>query len=162
MKTLLTIDQQIEFIAKNHNISNIQHRWSCRGYGNSKILGADDSILAKAGGCGYDRFGAALGEYITAVFAEQVHKLAKRFCKTKYNNGTYKSTQFYGLFYDRAEDRAWLYGACGDSCMRDILRVIGFDLAYCGETDNGQTGTQFYHLSPISKHGREIINRIAA
>lgn len=148
MRTLLTIKEQKEFLQANWHLKTIIHQWSSRGYGNSKILDGRDTILAKASGCGYDRYGAALGNFITEVFPKEVYKLAKRECKGK--RRTYKkSTKFYGLFFNSVDNKAWLDGGCGDTCMTAILAKIGFKLEFSGEHSLSNNGKQFYTLRPI-------------
>lgn len=117
MRTLLTIKQQNAFLDTNWHLKTITHKWSTNGYGNSRILDGRGDLLGRAGGCGYDRYGAALGNAITEIFPEEVLRLAKRECKGRRRE--YKGApNFYGLFYNSKEKRAWLDGACGESCMK--------------------------------------------
>tara|TARA_R110000822_G_scaffold84959_7_gene199259 strand:+ start:1227 stop:1688 length:462 start_codon:yes stop_codon:yes gene_type:complete len=148
MKTLLNKVQQNEFIGYRKTIT---HKWSCRGMGNSKIL-SNGNVIGKAGGCGYDRFGAALGNAITELFNKELHQLAKRLCKGRRRN--YKQAPaFYGMFYNSITGKAWLDGGCGSSCMVKILNRLGFSLEFVGETNpQGQSGEVFYNLIPITKH----------
>ena len=152
MRTLLTIEQQHEWLANNG--ATIEHRWSLRGMGNSKILNGQKDIIGKAGGCGYDRYGAALGNTISALFPDEALKLAKRECKDRknYANG---SEKFYGLFYRSKDKTAYLDGGCGSRCMIKVLNKIGFSLKYVGETNSGQSGSTFYTLIPVTKHERK-------
>lgn len=157
MKTLLTIAQQQEFLKANYNAAQIEHKWSARGYGNSKILDLHGAQIAKRGGCGYDRFGSVIGDYIQTLFQDELNKLAKRFCKTKYSRGGLKSSnEFYGLFLNK-DGKAYLDGACGDSCMRKVLNVIGFELKYLNETSGSVNGSQFYELVPVSAHIKKYV-----
>ena len=113
-------------------------------------------MVAKASGCGYDRYGAALGAAIAELFPEEVLKLAKRECKGPRRE--YKdSKNFYGLFYDAKRGKAWLDGACGSQQMVRILNKIGFSLQYIGESERSHTGEQFYELQPLSKHERKYL-----
>lgn len=157
MRTLMTKKQQSEFLANNWRAKTITHKWSTRGYGNSKILDGGNEIIGKAGGCGYDRYGAALGDAIMALFPDEVLKLAKRECKGR--RRTYKTAKnFYGLYYNAIEGKAWLDGACGSSCMLRILNKIGFSLEYVGESERSNNGEQFYTLRPLSKHERKYFH----
>lgn len=154
MKTLLTIKQQEQFLSDNWQLKTIVHKWSCRGYGNSKILDNRDSLLGKAGGCGYDRYGAALGNAISEMFPSEVIRLAKRECKGKRRN--YKGAKnFYGLFYNSVDKKAWLDGGCGESCMIKILNKIGFTLEQVAAFDRGQTGETVYIMKPLTKHDKK-------
>lgn len=154
MKTLLTIKQQNDFLDANWRTKTLVHKWSTRGYGNSKILDGADNVIGKAGGCGYDRYGAALGNAISELFPEEILKLAKRECKG--NRREYKGAKnYYGLFYNAKDDKAWLDGACGSGCMVKILNKIGFTLSYVGEAERSNSGETFYTLSPLSKHDRK-------
>ena len=156
MKTLLTIAQQNEFIQNNFKVVQIEHKWSSRGYGNSKILDLHCTQIAKRGGCGYDRFGAVIGDYIESIFQDELNKLAKRFAKVKYSTGSKKSNEFYGLFINK-DGKAYLDGVCGISCMRKVLNAIGFELKYLNETKNSVSGSQFYELVPVSAHIKKYI-----
>jgi len=151
MKTLMTIKQQNDWIKANHINTTIEHKWSARGYGNSKMLNALDDVLAKAGGCGYDRFGAAYGELITALFPEELYKLAKRECKGPRNAIRCGSDKFYGLFLNKKDGYAHVYGACGSNCMERILNKIGFQLRRVGETKGSVSGSEFYIIEPVDR-----------
>jgi len=153
-RTLLTIKEQEAFFSGNYQQSRITHKWSSRGYGNSKIIDGNGTVLGKASGCGYDRYGAALGNMIMALFPEQVHKLAKRECKGR--SQTRKgSKSFYGMFYNRKDDAAYLDGGCGERSMLDILNKIGFSLQYVNESTRSNNGEAFYILRPITKNERK-------
>jgi len=154
MKTLLTIKEQEQFLNDNWQLSSLVHKWSTRGYGNSKILDGQGHVIGKAGGCGYDRYGAALGNAISEMFPNEILKLAKRECKGERRE--YKgSKNFYGLFYNAKEGQAWVDGGCGSNSMTKILNKIGFSLRYVGESEQSNNGEQFYTLAPLTKHERK-------
>jgi len=154
MNTLLNITQQQEALSI-HNDYSFTHKWSCRGMGSSRLAMSDSGTqVARAGGCGYDRFGKVLGDLIEYYFMPELQRLAKRYAKTK-GNYSKSSKEFYGLFA-RKDGTVYLDGACGDSSMTKILNAIGFDLKRSGDTGNaGQNGQVFYHLKPLSKHARK-------
>ena len=156
MKTLLTIAQQNEFLSNNWNLVDISHRWSCRGYGSSRIQNSRGETLAKATGCGYDRFGTAIGQFIEATFPDELQRLAKRSCKNKYGNGGKSSKEFYGLFIGN-DGKVYLDGACGYDCMFRILNCIGFELKQVGEHKTANSGSVFYTLHPVSEHNKKYI-----
>lgn len=157
MRTLLSIAQQEAYVARN--TTTIEHKWSARGMGNSKVL-VDGETIARAGGCGYDRWGKVLGDAIQALFPDEVKKLADKHCKTKYSNGkARKADKFYGMFKN-ASGAPYLDGGCGSREMQTILNAIGFSLQQVAETNpNAKTGTVTYQLQPISKHEREWLAR---
>lgn len=151
MKTLLTAKQQKEFLSENWQYATLTHEWSARGYGNSKILDDRDDIIAKSSGCGYDRFGDVLGDVISQLFSEEVYKLANK-TRNKKTRRTYQpSKEFYGMFFNLNEKKAWLDGACGDSCMRKILNKIGFQLVHIKSIDCGQKGYDVYQLVSMAE-----------
>lgn len=153
MRTILTKAQQAEFLSTNHQLRTIKHKWSCRGMGNSKILDCNDFILGKAGGCGYDRFGAALGNAIAEMFPAELLKLAKRDCKGR-RRSRKPAAKYYGLFYNAVQDHAYLDGACGHSCMLKVLNKIGFSLHSVGEESGSVSGVEFYTLEPVTSNDR--------
>ena len=88
------------------------------------------------------------------MFPAEIAKLAKRVCKG--DRPTYKgSEEFYGLFYNAKDKRAWLDGGCGSQCMEKILKKIGFSLQYVGETARSNNGETFYTMQPLTKHDRK-------
>lgn len=149
MKTLLTIAQQNAFLSDNWEKVTLTHKWSARGYGNSIILNDRDDQIAKHTGCGYDRFGAVLGDVISEFFPNEVHKLAEKTRNKKARKTYQQSKDFYGMFYNFETKKAWLDGACGDSSMRKILEKIGFKLVHIKSINNGNTGYDIYQLKPL-------------
>lgn len=156
MKTILTKSDQEKFLNVNWQLKTITHKWSARGYGNSKIIDDQGNVLSKASGCGYDRYGAALGQAICELFPNEVLKLAKRECKGK-NKKRKSAEKFYGLFYNSVEGEAWLDGACGHDCMNKVLNKIGFELERVAESERTNNGEVFYRMIPVSKHTRQFI-----
>jgi hypothetical protein len=157
MKTTLNKTQQLD--ALQHVGRALIHKWSTNGYGSSKIIDSRGNVIGAAKGCGYDRYGAALGDAISKLFPVELHTLAKRHCKGKRRN--YKqpaNNRLYGLFYDAVKDRAWVDGGCGSRQMENILNALGFGLDRVGDTGNkGRTGSGFYQLRPVSKRERELL-----
>lgn len=134
-----------KFLIEKWYYSKISHKWSSRGMGSSRILDAKGDLITRAGGCGYDRYGAALGNAITEIFPEEVLKLAKQKCKGR-NRRRKCSDDFYGLFYNAIENTAYLDGGCGSSCMERILNKIGFKLTLAGNVNQSNSGQSFYVL----------------
>jgi len=156
-RTILTITQQNTWCQQNHTA--LTHKWSCRGYGNSKMLHCD-TVIAKASGCGFDRFGTVLGDAIEHLFGGALTTLASKECRKPYGSfgGDHKASDaLYGLFYDADKKRGYVDGGCGHDCMRRILNRIGFSLEYVGETGGSVTGEQFYQLTPLSQRDREFL-----
>ena len=149
MRTILTIREQKKVVPSHEYI---MHKWSTRGYGSSRIVDHTGATVARAGGCGYDRWGAALGNYIKHRFPFALDALARKTAKGRAGLGGYvPCPQFYGLSYNRQTGRAGIDGATGSSCMLKILEAIGFRLLYCGETQSTHSGTVHYCLVPLGK-----------
>lgn len=150
-KTVLTKKQQKEWVQDNPNV--FQHRWSSRGLGISKLLsGYSDTVISKASGCGYDRFGAALGKLIEHYFQDELKRIALRHCKGR-SQTRKESSKYYGLFYNKKTGRAYLDGACGTSSMERILNKIGFTCRYLGrDNKSNNNGVEFFEIAPISPH----------
>lgn len=158
MKTLLTIAQQNEFLSNNYAIQTIEHKWSSRGYGNAKILDCNDSILAKAIGCGYDRFGTVIGQFIEVTFQDELLKLAKRFCKEGKRGATRKgSKEFYGMFYNAKTREASLDGGCGYQSMCKVLNAIGFELKTVSRKCFSNHGFEMLNINPVSAHNKKYV-----
>lgn len=150
MRTLLNKAQQEEFLNKNWELAHISHKWSSRGDGNSKILNSNGDVIGSAGGCGYDRFGSALGAAVLNLFPNEVHKLAVKTRKIRGYRKTYQpSGVFYGLIYNQESGKARLEGACGSHCIEEVLAAIGFELEQCGERIASNSGEVFYTLRPL-------------
>lgn len=155
MKTLHTIKQQENFLSDNWEISAIEHRWSVSGYGSSRLIDKNGELLAKRSGCGYDRFGAVIGDLIMDLFPHEVYKLAKKYrnAKTAPRKNYQPSDKFYGLFFDAEKDRAWLDGACGYDCMIKVLNAIGYHLDHVTDlSGKASTGSTIYQLIPVPRH----------
>jgi len=99
------------------------------GFVRCRMWHPDGFTMGTAGGGGYDKRGAALGEAIELLFAAELLKLYKdtppnRSLTVKcYPGGPetiVRGLQVYG-------DTAHLDGACGYECMLDVLRALGFN-----------------------------------
>lgn len=157
MRTIQTKQQQKETVGHAGHIALV-HKWSTRGYGSSRISFFDSrgpytkTKECKRSGCGYDRFGATLGDVMEELFPRELNKLALRVCKGKRLSTRKQSETFYGLFYNAKEKRAYVDGACGTSSMEWILAAIGYELISCGsDGSQGYTGSDFYILRPLTK-----------
>lgn len=158
MRTLHSKKQQAEFLANNWQFRTLEHKWSSRGYGNSKIFADNGDLLGKRSGCGYDRFGATVGDVISNLFPAEVYKLAKATRNKKAERKSYQgSEKFYGLFYDGVKDKAWLDGGCGSECMLKVLNAIGYHLQQVAKSDRSNSGSVFYQLVPVPRHRLEWI-----
>lgn len=156
-QTVLNKKQQEQFLSDNWQYRIIEHKWSCRGMGSSRIIDQQGLVIAKAGGCGYDRFGTALGNAIETMLPDEVLKLAASKCKGRRREYK-KAPDFYGLFYNSKTGKAWLDGGCGNECMRRILNKIGFSLEFNGQTDTrANSGSAFYRIVPLTSHDRKFL-----
>ena len=154
MRTILTIKEQREFFEKHPEARTWVHKWSIRGMGSSRILNGAGDVIGRAGGCGYDRYGTALGKAMEYYFSEEILKLAKRECRGPRRD--YKGSEnFYGLFYDPTQKKAWVSGGCGSESMKRILQKIGFSLDYVGESSRSTNGETFYTLTPLTAQDRK-------
>ncbi len=150
MRTILSRKQQRGWLASNGRYTTLQHAWSTRGYGSSRISDARGEFIARATGCGYDRRGAALGMALAKIFPAELAVLARRTRKPG-GKGNYQSTSLYGLHYRPGGFS--LEGGCGESCMRDVARAIGFDLARIGgDSGSRNKGSEYYTLQAV-RHG---------
>jgi len=158
MNTLLTTKQQESFLNTNFQLKTLTHKWSARGYGNSKMLDNNGQVLSKASGCGYDRYGTVIGSMIMYLFPLELNRLAKRFCKQGARNSVRKGSEsFYGMLYNAKTKSAYLNGACGDSCMYKVLNAIGFEMIMICENGRSNSGEVFYSLSPLSAHNKKYV-----
>lgn len=89
----------------------------------ARIWHADGFRVGHAGGGGYDRRGAALGQAIDLFFGPELLTLPPK--------------RLYGLsFYD---GRAVLDGSCGLECMLAVLKALGFSKVRAFETGDRST-----------------------
>lgn len=108
----------------------------CRVYENGELL-----RKLTAGGCGYDREGSALGNWMMAqpAIAEGIKHLTA-------NSGSMDTpTGYYGLSHYNSKARKWqkrsskntkssVDGACGFSTMCRIMKALGYTVTYGGGT----------------------------
>lgn len=105
-----------------------------------------------AGGCGYDREGTAMARWLMTE-PELVERLKHK--RANYGSGD-RHAGLYGLRHwnektkksqcqANKDCRTWVDGACG-TC-KEILRSIGCEVTYAGETKN----SNFYIISWNSK-----------
>lgn len=106
----------------------------CRVYINGEI-----NRKLTAGGCGYDREGAAFANWMMSVpeIAEGIKHLTA-------NSGSMDTpTGYYGLshynektrkFQKRSSKntRSYVNGACGFSSMKKIMKALGYDVIWGG------------------------------
>ena len=150
-RTILNIKEQKDYSLGADAI--LIHKWSARGMGNSKLINNVNIVVGKASGCGYDRWGACLADFISKRFAAELQKLAKKTVKGKaYKySGFTPCPAFYGMRYNRKTGEVALDGGCGSSCMENILNAIGFRLRFAGETAQTNSGAVHYVLEPFGK-----------
>lgn len=102
----------------------------------ARIWHADGFRVGHAGGGGYDRRGAALGQAIDLFFGPELLTLPPK----RIQNGglsTFQDSGLYGLsFYD---GRAVLDGSCGLECMLAVLKALGFSKVRAFETGDRST-----------------------
>lgn len=98
MKALLTIAEQKEWLSNHAHLETLTHKWSTRGYGNSKFVDAWGTVVGSASGCGYDRRGVALADFMRSVFESELVRLARKTVKPGQGKSDRKNTAFYGLW----------------------------------------------------------------
>lgn len=155
MKTIITKKLQ-QAVIDDLRIGTIQHKWSSRGMGRSYLLNRIGDQVATAGGCGYDRRGAAFGFLVSELLQPQLLLLAKKVCKPKKRGDRWiRSDRFYGLTLDREKNRATIDGGCGLESVQKVLGAIGFSLVWRGESrTGGKAGVEFFTVEPINKRDR--------
>jgi hypothetical protein len=85
----------------------------------------DGHVLGSAGGGGYDKQGAALGEAIALLFPEELKTLPL----PKYDPVTNRREEgaLYGLGgNDLPPVRRYIDGACGINCVLRIIKALGY------------------------------------
>lgn len=81
----------------------------------------DGFVMGRAGGGGYDKKGAALGDALMQLFPDDLKSLP---LPVRRANGSVESG-LYGL-NETKEGKRYLDGACGFSCMEKVLEALGF------------------------------------
>lgn len=79
----------------------------------------DGFVMGSAGGGGYDKAGAALGEALVLLFAEELKALP---LPTRGANGN--PIGLYGL--GEHNGKRYVDGACGMRSMENIIKALGF------------------------------------
>ena len=134
MKTILTNKQKNDFLYENWRLTTLCFKWGKSGMHPVTIHNKrNESTKFKAGGCGYDKKGTALGQLINHHFKNELSKL--------------NSDDFYGLTHYKENSKkrflkkgskftkSYVDGACGFNCMEKILNKIGFKLNFVMESD---------------------------
>lgn len=117
----------------------------CRVYNNGELVKG-----CTAGGCGYDREGAALGNFLMTLpkFKEGIKHLL-----SNHGSGD-KPTGYYGLSHYNKLTNKWqkrsskntrssVDGACGKSTIINIAKAVGIDVEWTHQTKN----SNFYLVS---------------
>ena len=134
MKYLLNKQTRQEFLSNNWKLETLIFRWGKSGMRPVRIYDKrNDKPQFGAGGYGYDKQGTALGRLIAHYFGNELKRLdsSKFYGLNHYNNKTRKYQKRASKHTSTSID-----GACGFSCMRDILNKIGFGLQFITETKN--------------------------
>lgn len=79
--------------------------------------------VSSCNGGGYDMRGTALGDWIEVQWPDEIKALPASFRDKK---GFQKG--FYGLTH--RDGKSFLDGACGISCMQDVLTAIGYGMRW--------------------------------
>lgn len=105
--------------------------WGRTGFYRARMWHPDGFTIGTAGGCGYDKGGAALGEALAFLFGPELaalpdsdmHYVRELGQKDKsYKEGQYGMTRIC----DEKGTRIILDGGCGLSCMLGVLTRLGF------------------------------------
>lgn len=93
-------------------------------------LSDNSGFTVWAGGCGYDKRGTVLGKWINHYFGDVLKGL----------NDIQLATLGYGV--SRAHGHTWVDGGCGESCMYNILDVLGYTVTatYTGRAQRQYVG----------------------
>ena len=139
MKYLLNKQTRQKFLSDNWKLETLIFRWGKTGMRPVRIYDKrNDRTEFGAGGYGYDKKGTAFAQFIAHYFGEELKRLTA-------NYGSFDKGGFYGLRHYNTKTRksqkraskhtrTTIDGACGFSCMRDILNKIGFGLEFITET----------------------------
>tara|TARA_B100000768_G_C11210140_1_gene345633 strand:+ start:650 stop:1069 length:420 start_codon:yes stop_codon:yes gene_type:complete len=130
--SVLTKKQREDFICNNWKLTTLKFKWSksgvCRLYDSR-----NEKTNLYAGGWGYDKMGTVLGQFIENHFNEHLKKLSSKkfYGLTHYNKNNNKRRVWSNAF-----TKTTLDGACGFSCMQNILKKIGFRLEFISDSSN--------------------------
>lgn len=79
--------------------------------------------VASCNGGGYDMVGTVLGEWMMETFQQRLTQLSRKFYGLRFVRPDRKDSGTE--VPDKDHTIAVLDGACGDSCMREVLKAIG-------------------------------------
>jgi hypothetical protein len=87
--------------------------------------------VGSAGGGGYDKHGAALGQFLEAYFQEELQEFFKH---NKTSRGSIDPVGYYGAFVRSKDGAVLLDGACGIETMRAIMEdALGISMVWGGD-----------------------------
>ena len=107
----------------------LKHYDIYNGGGCSVYINGQNKRKFSASGCGYDRNGAALGNWATSEFQEGLKELFAEEIKAKEQGQYLMSKKYYGAVITDNQG-VYLDGACGTSCIERILEAIGCKIQF--------------------------------
>ena len=111
-------------------IENVQIKHSIsRGrdtYGYSIVTAVCNGKSYRTLGGGYDMIGTVLGDWFETEYQDDLTALVTTLQLEHYVGTTKRpANAFYGLFV-RDDNSVYIYGACGLSCVLEIIRACGY------------------------------------
>ena len=118
-------------------IKNVQIKRSIsRGrdtYGYNIVTAVCNGKTYRTLGGGYDMIGTVLGDWFEAEHQAELTALVTTLQLEHYVGTTKRpANAFYGLFV-REDGSAYIDGACGLSCVLDIIRACGYKTQTCSD-----------------------------
>lgn len=122
-------------------IENVQIKRSIsRGrdtYGYNIITAVCNGKSYRTLGGGYDMIGTVLGDWFETEHQEDLTALVTTLQLEHYVGTTKHVPKYYGLFV-RDDNSVYIDGACGISCVLEIIRACGYKTQTCSDR-NGRT-----------------------
>ena len=123
-------------------IENVQIKHSIsRGrdtYGYNIVTAVCNGKSYRTLGGGYDMIGTVLGDWFETEYQDDLTALVTTLQLEHYVGTTKRpANAFYGLFV-RDDNSVYIDGACGISCVLDIIRACGYKTKTCSDK-NGRT-----------------------
>ena len=95
--------------------------------GMSMAVYCRDTRIFTVQGCGFDRIGTAIGDFLEPLYQVELQATMERDTERKYASEGYQGCKLYGAHFC-PDGHVALNGGCGVDCMKRIAKAIGLEV----------------------------------